>query len=142
MSGTTATFTYNTGTSGTYDWSVGANWNIGTVSAGDAVVVNAGTPTTDITVDNITSLTIASLNLGGSRSTPSGTVEIAAGDTLIVTGAVSSYASGRGQIELLGNNTTLEIGVTQTVEPSITFDPSATGPEELILAGSLKQGDT
>ena len=142
MSATTATFTYNSGSSGVYDWSAASNWGAtGVPVNGDAVLVSGGSSGA-VSVDNISGLSLASLSV---HNTPSGltylpgVVEIASGNTLSVTGPIS----GNGTIDLLGANTTLVAGVTDLTGPAITFDLSLTSfPEEIGLTGALSQGQT
>ncbi len=142
MSATTATFTYNSGSSGVYDWSAASNWGaVGVPVNGEAVSVT-GDAAANISFDNIPSLTLSSLSVNNyvsGRTTAPGVLDIGAGQTLSVTGAIS----GNGAIDLTGINTTLVAGVTDLGGPSIAFDPSATSvPENIVLTGALSQGQT
>ena len=142
MSVTTATFTYNSGSAGAYDWSAASNWGaVGVPVSGDAVFV-AGALAGAISVDNISGLALSSLtvqNTVSGRTIIPGVVEIAPGNTLSVTGPIA----GNGTIDLLGANTTLVAGVSNLTGPAIAFDlNSLSVPEEIVLTGALSQGQT
>ncbi len=138
----TATFTYNTGSAGAYDWSATSNWTAGAVPvSGDSVSVT-GDALGDISVDNVASLALASLSVNNyvsGRTFVDGVVDIAAGNTLTVTGAIT----GSGTIALSGIDTALVAGVTQLGGPAVSFDLNAASvPEDLVLTGALAQGQT
>ena len=142
MPALTATFTFNSGTSGAYDWSLASNWgSSGVPVAGDSVLV-AGALGGAVSVDNISGLVLSSVavqNTVSGRTIIPGVIEIAPGNTLTVTGSIA----GNGTIDLLGANTTLVAGVSDLAGPAIAFDLNASSvPEEIVLTGALSQGQT
>jgi len=142
MSATTATFTFNTGSAGAYDWSAVSNWTTGAVPINGEAVFVAGGPSGAVSVDDVSGLSLSALtvqNTTSGRTIIPGVVEIAPGNTLSVTGQIA----GNGTIDLLGANTTLVAGVSDLGGPAVAFDLNATSvPEEIVLTGALSPGQT
>ncbi|MDE2005038.1 MAG: Hint domain-containing protein [Rhodospirillales bacterium] len=119
----TATFQYQTGGGGIYDWSAATNWSTGAVPVNGGHVRIAAGPAGDVAVDNVASLNLASLYLAAGS-----VLEVAAGDTLTVKDGIT----GTGTLEIMGTGATVKVG--DKLKATVAFAPGTSGGT-LVLTG-------
>ena len=137
MSGTNTTLSYATQTGGAYDWSASANWTNGNPTGNPFpqydVSINSG-PVGAVSLDDTTSQ-IVSLGVAGGA-----TLDIAAGVTLTVGGAVAGSAGTSGIIGLLGSASSINVGSSSPFLNSVGLSFGG-GSETLTLAAATTGSD-
>lgn len=132
---TTTTFTYVTNTGSIYDWNSASNWTNGVPNDASqstyGVTVGAG-PVGAISLDNIGSLTIASLSVASG-----GTVEIGGGDTL----AVQTALDGAGTVVLGGTGSEIDFTVASQPLPSTAALDFTAGGEQVVFGAFTSGSD-
>ena len=138
MSASTVTFTYGSlqaGTTSSYLWSIGSNWNTGSVPNSSQFVEILASAS--ISVDDEATQTIAGLQVDASRTGGHGHLQILGNETL----AVSGNVTGLGTIDLVGNSAVLQIG-SSLAGPAVFFDNSSSGQEIVFLGNVSGQTDS
>ncbi len=132
MTGTPTTFSYVTsevGSPNTFLWSSAADWSTNALpTSGNNVFINSNLAG-QVTLDDITNLTIRQLTIGSGA-----VVEIANGNSL----AVLTNGNGAGVVELVGAGSAISAAGLAGITTGLSFDGVArtlAAGEQLVLSG-------